>query len=139
MNNPDVTTELVHELVPFAAFLGVEFPVLTSQRVQARLAANPRLATVGGGVNGGVEMALADIAAGVAAVLAGGDLTASPATVQSSTNFLRPAHGALTATALVLRPGALAVIDIDIVDGSGTHVATVRQVISVRPARETML
>ncbi|MFD1722363.1 PaaI family thioesterase [Amnibacterium endophyticum] len=134
---PPVTTELIHRLVPFSKFLEVTFSTLTTDRVVAQLPARGELATIGAGVHGGAQMALADIAAAVMAVLAGGDPTAAPATMQSSTNFLRPARGDLTATATVERAGRSTVIDVTITDEHDSVTALVRQIVQVRPSRQT--
>ena len=129
---PPITTGLIRRLVPFAELLDVTFSVLQPDRVVAHLPERPGYGTVGGGVHGGAQMALADIAAAVLAVLANGDPTAGPATAQSATNFLAPARGPLTATATVLRRGRSAVIDVVVTDPSGTVTAVVRQTVSVR-------
>ncbi|MEU2358990.1 hypothetical protein ABZ599_39660 [Streptomyces misionensis] len=47
---------------------------------------------IAGGTHGGALMAFADI-------IAAAFVTAAPATMKSSTNFLRPVHGAATAEA----------------------------------------
>lgn len=133
---PPITMELIRRLVPFAEFLDVTFSVLQADRVVAHLPDRPGYGTIGGGVHGGAQMALADITAAVMAVLAGGDPTAGPATAQSSTNFLQPARGPLTATASVLRRGRSAVIDVLVADGSGATAAVVRQTVSVRAATD---
>ena len=130
-----ITPEMIADLVPFARFLNIAFPVLTSTQVIARLPFQDGYRTIGGGVHGGAQMALADITAAVMAVLANGDPSSAPATMQSSTNFLEAAHGDLTATAAVLRHGRSAVIDVVITDETGTVTATVRQVVAVRATR----
>ena len=130
---PRVTTDTIHHLVPFARHLGVTFSRIDGERVIAHLPETDDVTTIGGGVHGGALMALADISAAVVAVMAGGDPTAAPATMQSSTNFLRPVHGAATAEARVTRPGRSTVVDVDIRDATGELCALVRQIVTVRP------
>ena len=132
-NTTSVTPAMIKALVPFVEHLQVEFPTLTADKVIATLPEHHGYGTVGGAVHGGAQLALADIAAAVMAILANGDPTAAPATAQSSTNFLAPARGELTAEATVVRPGRLSVIDVTITDATGTTAAIVRQVVTVRP------
>ncbi len=134
---PPITTGLIRRLVPFAYLLDVSFSALEADRVGAHLPERPGYGTIGGGVHGGAQMALADITAAVMAVLAGGDPTAGPATAESSTHFLQPARGPLTATAAVLRRGRAFVIDVTVADASGAATAVVRQTVSVRSAGPT--
>ncbi|MET7409414.1 PaaI family thioesterase [Streptomyces parvulus] len=131
---PPITTDTIHSLVPFARHLGVTFSTIEPDRVVAHLPENSGFATIGGGVHGGALMALADIGAAVAAVLASGDPTAAPATMQSSTNFLRPVHGAATAEARTARRGRSTVVDVELTDSAGELCALVRQIVIVRPA-----
>ena len=127
-----ITPDMIRQLVPFAEHLDIDFPELAPGRVVARLADRPEYGTIGGSVHGGAVMALADIAAAVMAVLASGDLGAAPATMQSSTNFLQPARGILTAEAQVSRTGRTSVVDVRVTDASGETCALVRQVVSVK-------
>ncbi|HEX4926892.1 MAG TPA: PaaI family thioesterase [Burkholderiales bacterium] len=71
------------------AHLGIEFLEVTPERVVARLAMKPDLATVGGSIHGGTLMAFADTigAAGTVANLEEGQRTA---TLESKTNFIAP-------------------------------------------------
>lgn len=132
-----VTESMIRRLVPFADFLDITFSALETDRVVAHLPERPGYATIGGGVHGGAQMALADVAAAVMAVLAGGDPGAAPATAQSSTSFLQPARGALTATATVLRRGRSTVVDVVVTDAGGAPTAVVRQLVSVRSTTPT--
>lgn len=121
---PPITTDTIHHLVPFARYLGVTFSTIEPDRVVAHLSESGDLATIGGGVHGGALMALADVSAAVVAVLASGDPTAAPATMQSSTNFLRPVHGAATAEARIARPGRSTVVDVELTDPAGEALRT---------------
>lgn len=130
-----VDTASIHALVPLAAHLQVAFETLEPDVVVASLPDRPEHGTIGGGVHGGALMALADVAAAVCAVLASGDAAATPATVQSSTNFLRRARGRVTATARPVRRGSSSVVDVELTDDEGALCAVVRQVVSVRAPR----
>ncbi|SDN40376.1 uncharacterized domain 1-containing protein [Actinacidiphila guanduensis] len=134
---PPITTGTIHHLVPFARHLGVTFSTIDPDRVVAHLSSESGdFATIGGGVHGGALMALADIAAAVVAVLASGDPTAAPATMQSSTNFLRPVVGAATAEARITRAGRSTVVDVELTDPAGELCALVRQIVTVRPTAQ---
>lgn len=125
--------EDVYALAPYAKTLGVEFEEITEVSVQARLAHDLSLSTVGGGLHGGALMGLADVCAAVCAAL-NGPAGAAPATVESSTHFLRPAHTSVVATARPLRLGRNTVIEVDIHDDRGELCARVTQVVTtVKP------
>jgi 1,4-dihydroxy-2-naphthoyl-CoA hydrolase len=72
--------------------LGLELVAVTRRRLVADLVIGPRHTNSIGGVHGGVLMALADSLGGLGALqnLAAGQTTA---TLESKTNFLRPARG----------------------------------------------
>ena len=131
-----ITPDMIRSLVPFAEHLGVDFPDLGPDRVVAQLPERPEYGTIGGGVHGGAVMALADIAAAVMAVMASGDPSAAPATMQSSTNFLSPARGTLSAEARVTRTGRTTVVDVRVTDTYGEVCALVRQIVSVKRAQQ---
>ncbi|MFJ9098063.1 PaaI family thioesterase [Streptomyces sp. NPDC102405] len=94
----------VYALAPYAKTLGVEFEEIEAAGVRAGLAHELSLSTVGGGLHGGALMGLADVCAAVCAAL-NGPAGAAPATVESSTHFLRPARTSVVATARRLRLG----------------------------------
>ena len=56
---PDATASL-HEMVPFAGTLGIEMLSSAPSEVRGRIAWAESLCTVGGALNGGVVMSLAD-------------------------------------------------------------------------------
>jgi uncharacterized protein (TIGR00369 family) len=124
-----VEAEDVYALAPYAKTLGVEFKEITEAGVQARLAHDPSLSTVGGGLHGGALMGLADVCAAVCAAL-NGPAGAAPATVESSTHFLRPARTSVIATARPLRLGRNTVVEVDIHDDEGELCARVTQVVT---------
>ncbi|MFE9649850.1 PaaI family thioesterase [Streptomyces sp. NPDC006365] len=121
--------EDVYALAPYAKTLGVVFEEITEVSVQARLAHDLSLSTVGGGLHGGALMGLADVCAAVCAAL-NGPAGAAPATLESSTHFLRPAHTSVVATARPLRLGRNTVVEVNVHDDKGELCARVTQVVT---------
>ena len=105
----NISQEAVHEMVPYTKTLGMRFPVITAERVEAVLEASASLSTIGGGSHGGAVYSLADAAAAVLATAVHAD-GSGPATSESSVHFLEPAIGRLVATAVPLRAGRSSVI-----------------------------
>jgi len=108
----------VYALAPYAKTLGVEFEEIEAAGVRAGLAHELSLSTVGGGLHGGALMGLAAVCAAVCAAL-NGPAGAAPATVESSTHFLRPARTSVVATARRLRLGRNTVSEVDVHDEKG--------------------
>ncbi|MFJ3304232.1 PaaI family thioesterase [Streptomyces sp. NPDC086549] len=131
-----VTSEDVYALAPYAETLGVRFQRLAADGVEAELDCVHALSTVGGGLHGGALMGLADVSAAVCAALNGPE-NAVPATMQSSTNFLRPLHGRIaSAVAQPLHAGRTTVtVEVNISDDEGRLCVRVVQTIAVRAAR----
>jgi uncharacterized protein (TIGR00369 family) len=130
---PTLEAEDVYALAPYAKTLGVVFEEISEAGVQARLVHDFSLSTVGGGLHGGALMGLADVCAAVCAAL-NGPAGAAPATVESSTHFLRPARTSVVATARPLRVGRHTVVEVDIHDDDGELCARVTQVVTtVKP------
>jgi uncharacterized protein (TIGR00369 family) len=130
---PTLEAEDVYALAPYAKTLGVVFEEISEAGVRARLAHDRSLSTVGGGLHGGALMGLADVCAAVCAAL-NGPVGAAPATVESSTHFLRPARTGVVATARPLRVGRNSVVEVDIHDEEGELCARVTQVVTtVKP------
>jgi uncharacterized protein (TIGR00369 family) len=76
--------------------------------------------------HGGLAYSLADTAGGAAAVAVTGKVTP---TVDMRIDYLEPATADLTAEATVVREGgSVAVVDIEVHDSDGHHVATARGV-----------
>jgi uncharacterized protein (TIGR00369 family) len=121
--------EDVYALAPYAKTLGVVFEEITEVSVRARLAHDLSLSTVGGGLHGGALMGLADVCAAVCAAL-NGPAGAAPATVESSTHFLRPARTSVVATARPLRLGRNTVVEVNVHDDKGDLCARVTQVVT---------
>jgi 1,4-dihydroxy-2-naphthoyl-CoA hydrolase len=119
-----VTTEQVHELMPFAKELGVEVVSATPDQVVGTLRWAGRLTTAAGLLHGGAVMTLADCMGGVCAFL---NLPpgATTSTTSSSTLFLRGAReGELTATARPLHVGRSTIaVEVDLTDAEGRRVA----------------
>ncbi|MFC8362971.1 PaaI family thioesterase [Streptomyces griseorubiginosus] len=119
----------VYALAPYAKTLGVVFDELTAAGVRATLAHDVSLSTVGGGLHGGALMGLADVCGAVCAAL-NGPAGAAPATVESTTHFLRPARTDVVATARPLRVGRNTVVEVDVHDAEGELCARVTQVVT---------
>lgn len=125
----ELTSEQVHALAPFTATLGVEFEVMTAERVVAALSVTPERCTVGSTLHGGALMGLTDSTAAVCAVLNLPDGATGTTTVAATTNFLRPAPlGRVTATARPLHRGRTTVVlEVDVHDQQGRLVARTTQ------------
>lgn len=78
-------------VMPFAALLGVVWDRLDRDRVVATMAVRADLCTVPAVLHGGAAMALADTVGAMATVLNLPDGAAGTTTIESKTNFLRPA------------------------------------------------
>jgi 1,4-dihydroxy-2-naphthoyl-CoA hydrolase len=118
-----------HEAMPLAGLLGIEAVAETSKEVRARLTWREGLCTAGGVMHGGALMALADCAGGMCAYLNLPDGASGTATIQSSTNFLRPVRdGYVEAVSRPLKVGrTVIVVETEIVDAEGRAVARVVQ------------
>lgn len=124
------------DVMPFAALLGMELVSATREQVRARLAWSAERCTSGGVLHGGALMALADSTGAVCAFLnlpTGG----STATIESKTNFFRAVRsGHVEAVSLPLHVGrSTIVVQTDLWDADGRHVARVTQTQSVVPPR----
>jgi 1,4-dihydroxy-2-naphthoyl-CoA hydrolase len=122
-------TAMFHQMVPFAAELGVEVLSNSREEVRARLAWSPGRTTTGGAMHGGVIMALADTAGAVCAFLNLPEGASGTATIESKTNFLRAVRGGhVTAVSRPLHAGRrFVVVETDILDDDGKLAARVTQ------------
>jgi uncharacterized protein (TIGR00369 family) len=132
-----LTEQDIHALAPFAGTLGIRFGSLQADVVTARLPCTTAHSTVGGALHGGALMGLADVAGAVCATLNGSGDT-FPATMESSTHFLRPVHGAgAFATSRPLHVGRSTVaVEIDIRDDEDRLCVRVTQLVALRKARD---
>jgi uncharacterized protein (TIGR00369 family) len=116
-------------MVPFAATLGIEMLSSAPSEVRGRIAWAESLCTVGGALNGGVVMALADNTGALCAFLNLREGSGGTATVESKTNFLRAVNdGHATATSRPLHVGSrFVVVETEVHDDADRLVAKVTQ------------
>ncbi|MBA2384098.1 MAG: PaaI family thioesterase [Actinobacteria bacterium] len=115
--------------MPFTAELGLELDAATTDEVRARIAWEERLCTAGGVLHGGALMALADAAGAYCAFLNLPDGAGGTATIESKTNFFRAVReGHVEARSRPLHRGRTTiVVETDLFDDAGKHVARVTQ------------
>ena len=101
----------------------------SSDEVRARIAWEERLCTAGGILHGGALMALADAAGAYCAFLNLPDGAGGTATIESKTNFFRAVRdGHVEARSRPLHRGrSTIVVETDVFDAAGKHVARVTQ------------
>ncbi|KAA0092644.1 PaaI family thioesterase [Mycolicibacterium sp. P1-18] len=127
----------IYALAPFAATLGVTFPVLRPERVQAVLPTRRELSTLGGGLHGGAIMSVCDVASAVCVALNVGEGCVWT-TAESTTYFLRSVRSTATATSTPLKVGrTLATIKTEVHDDEDDLLCayTTQMVHISRPAR----
>ena len=126
------------EAMPFGELLGVELDQASPREVRGGLAWSPERCTAGGILHGGALIGLADSLGGFCAYLNLPDGATGTATVGSNTNFFRAVReGRVTAVARPVHIGrTFIVVQTDLRDGQGRHVAQVTQTQAVlgRPA-----
>jgi uncharacterized protein (TIGR00369 family) len=120
--------ELVAQHMPFGTTLGIASMSGDAEKVEATLAWSPELCTAGGVLHGGALMALADSAGAVCAFLnlpPGGRTV----TIESKTNFFGSVRdGEVRARSRPLHRGrTTVVVETDVFDGDGRHVARTTQ------------
>ena len=128
MTSSDATASL-HEMVPFAGTLGIEMLSSAPSEVRGRVAWSEGLCTVGGVLNGGVIMALADNTGALCAFLNLPEGSTNTTTIESKTNFFRPVvDGYATAVSRPLHAGKrFVVVETDVLDDEERRVARVTQ------------
>ena len=83
-------SELVNSM-PFAASMGIEVTEAKPDSVKGTMVVREDLCTIGNSVHGGALMAFADAMGGIAAFLNLPEGASSTTTVESKSNFFRPA------------------------------------------------
>ena len=119
--------------MPFAKVLGLELLAATAEEVLARIAWEERLCTAGGILHGGALMSLADATGAYCAFLNLPEGSSGTATIESKTNFFRAVRdGHVVATSRPLHRGRTTiVVETDLHDSAGKHVACVTQIQAV--------
>jgi uncharacterized protein (TIGR00369 family) len=119
----------LHAMVPFAAELGVELLRNDRDEVRGRVAWSAARCTVGGVLNGGVIMALADNTGALCAFHNLPDGAGGTTTLESKTNFLRAVRGGYaTAISRPLHAGRrVVVVETEVRDDDDRLVAKVTQ------------
>ena len=115
--------------MPFAETLGLELLAAAPGEVRARLGWAERLCTAGAILHGGALMSLADAAGAYCAFLNLPQGAGGTATIESKSNFFRAVReGHVDATSRPLHVGRTTiVVETDLHDASGKHVARVTQ------------
>jgi uncharacterized protein (TIGR00369 family) len=122
-------TDLIHEVMPLTATLGVRADKYTPEEVVLSLDWVPALCTTNGILHGGVIMALADSAGAACAFLNLPKDASGTATIESKTNFLGAVStGSVTARSTPLHAGGTTiVVETAVRDATGRLVAKVTQ------------
>ncbi|KQY02949.1 hypothetical protein ASD37_25735 [Mycobacterium sp. Root135] len=127
----DITEDQIYALAPFAATLGIRFPTLTPDRVQAVLPTTHELSTLGGGLHGGAVMSVCDVASAVCVAL-NVDEGCVWSTAESTTYFLRPVRSTATATSTPLKIGrTLATVRTEVHDDADELCAHTTQMVHI--------
>jgi uncharacterized protein (TIGR00369 family) len=122
-------TEMIRELMPLAATLGIRADAYEAEKVILSMDWSPSLCTANGLLHGGAMMALADSAGAACAVLNLPEGATGTTTIESKTNFLGGVRrGSVLATSTVLhRGGSTIVVETVVRDHAGRLVAKVTQ------------
>lgn len=125
----EAQTRTLREAMPYAATLGLELLAASTEEVRGRIAWEERLTTAGGLLHGGVLMGLADAVGAYCAFLNLPEGSTATATIESKTNFFAAVRsGLVEARSRPLHRGKRTiVVETDLFDGSGAHVARVTQ------------
>ena len=86
----DMLERVKHDMLPFAALLGIEFVSAAADRIVGRMTVRPDLCTRPAVLHGGAVMAFADTLGAVGTLVNLPD-GASTATIESKTNFIAAA------------------------------------------------
>ena len=119
----------VRAAMPYAETLGIEMLGASPDDVRGRVAWEERLTTAAGLLHGGVLMGLADTVGAYCAYLNLPEGSAATATIESKTNFFSAVRsGTVEARSRPLHRGSRTiVVETDLFDESGKHVARVTQ------------
>ena len=122
-------TATLHHMMPFAKTLGVTVTRYRPDEVRVSLGWSEELCTSGGGLHGGVVMALADSAGGACAYLNLPEGARATTTIESKTNFLRAVRsGTVEAVSRPIHVGrTVIVVETDVRDADDRLVARVTQ------------
>lgn len=104
-------TDQVHELMPFAALLGIGVQDRSAETVVMTMDWKVERTTVGGVMHGGALMSLADCAGALCAFLNLPDGSAGTTTIESKTNMIGAVRGGtVTATSRPLHVGRTTIV-----------------------------
>ena len=122
-------TRTVRAAMPYAETLGLDLLSASADEVRGRIAWEERLTTAAGLLHGGVLMGLADTVGAYCAFLNLPDGSTATATIESKTNFFAAVRGGtVEARSRPLHRGSrTVVIETDLFDEGGKHVARVTQ------------
>jgi len=122
-------TRSVRSAMPYAETLGIELISASPDEVRGRVAWEERLTTAAGLLHGGVLMGLADAIGAYCAFLNLPDGSSATATIESKTNFFAAVRaGKVEARSRPLHRGSRTiVVETDLFDDTGKHVARVTQ------------
>jgi uncharacterized protein (TIGR00369 family) len=125
----EALTEQIRTAMPFADTLGLELLAASPEEVRAQVGWAERLTTAAGILHGGVLMSLADTVGAYCAYLNLAEGSSTTATIESKTNFFAPVRsGMVEARSRPLHRGSRTiVVETDLFDGDGKHVARVTQ------------
>ena len=122
-------TRTVRAAMPYAETLGLELLAASPDEVRGRIAWEERLTTAAGLLHGGALMGLADTVGAYCAYLNLPEESSATATIESKTNFFAAVRsGVIEARSRPLHRGSRTiVVETDVFDESGKHVARVTQ------------
>ena len=122
-------TRSVRAAMPYAETLGIELLAASPDEVRGRVSWEERLTTAAGLLHGGVLMGLADTVGAYCAYLNLPAGSSATATIESKTNFFAAVRsGIVEARSRPLHRGSRTiVVETDLFDDAGKHVARVTQ------------
>jgi len=122
-------TQTVRAAMPYAETLGLELLAASADEVRGRIAWEERLTTAAGLLHGGVLMGLADTVGVYCAYLNLPEGSSATATIESKSNFFAAVRGGtVEARSRPLHRGSRTiVVETDVFDEAGKHVARVTQ------------